>query len=237
MTKPGAIAAPAAPRVSDAQVADYLRRHPDFLDRHPELLAALVPAAREAGPTVVDMQRYVVDRLRGEIAALRRNRDEIVQNSRANLQTQQRIHGAALDLMNAESFEQFIETVTTDLALKLEVDAVCLCVEADKAPYGKMKSGVRLIAKGSIDTLMGTERGVHLRPAIVGERAIYGPAAELVKSDALVRLVTSPVAPKGLLAFGAREPGHFKPGQGTELLAFLGGVVESTMRAWLDLPG
>ena len=146
MTKPGAIAAPAAPRVSDAQVADYLRRHPDFLDRHPELLAALVPAAREAGPTVVDMQRYVVDRLRGEIAALRRNRDEIVQNSRANLQTQQRIHGAALDLMNAESFEQFIETVTTDLALKLEVDAVCLCVEADKAPYGKMKSGVRLIA-------------------------------------------------------------------------------------------
>jgi uncharacterized protein YigA (DUF484 family) len=37
------------------------------------------------------------------------------------------------------------------------------------------------------------------------------------------------------LALGARRPGVFHPGQGTELLVFLGQVIEHVIRAWLDL--
>ena len=49
-------------------------------------------------------------------------------------------------------------------------------------------------------------------------------------------LEISDTAPVGLLALGSRDEGHFTPHQGTELLTFLGKAIESTARAWLDLP-
>ena len=45
----------------------------------------------------------------------------------------------------------------------------------------------------------------------------------------------APDACNALLALGARRPGIFHPGQGTELISFLAETVEITTRAWLDL--
>jgi uncharacterized protein YigA (DUF484 family) len=65
---------------------------------------------------------------------------------------------------------------------------------------------------------------------------IFGAAAGLVASQALIRLEISPATPPALLALGARQPDQFHQGQGTELLTFLAGVLENCIRAWLDLP-
>ncbi|HTR84696.1 MAG TPA: DUF484 family protein, partial [Reyranella sp.] len=59
-------------------------------------------------------------------------------------------------------------------------------------------------------------------------------ASTLVRSQALLRLQLRRDAPQGVLAFGSRTPDKFHPGQGTELLTFLGKVVELTFRGWLD---
>ncbi len=40
----------------------------------------------------------------------------------------------------------------------------------------------------------------------------------------------------GLIAFGTRHPGYFHAGQGTELMSFLGRIIEFGVRSWLDLP-
>jgi hypothetical protein len=226
------------PDLAEADIAAWLARHPDFLARHPELLRAL--AEREggggAGP-VVDLRQVMVERLRTELAALRRDRDALLATSRTNLAAQTRIHAAVLDLMNAASFEQFVATITADLAPTLALDAVALCVESERPNRAMPLAGLRLLPVGAVDRFLGPGRAVLLRPAVAAEAAIYGRAASyLVKSDALLRLGASPAAPVGLLALGAREPGHFRPGQGTELLRFLAGAIESTMRAWLDLP-
>jgi hypothetical protein len=90
---------------------------------------------------------------------------------------------------------------------------------------------------GSVDELLGPNHDVLLRSDVVGDPALFGAAAAgLVRSDALVRLRVSSTAPVGLLALGARKPGVFHPGQGTELLTFLVQVIELSIRAWLDLP-
>ena len=81
-----------------AQVIAYLRRHPDFLYRHPELLDLQAPPARHSDGTVVDLQHFMVERLRNDISRLRANQDEIIANSRDNLGTQERIHKAVLAL-------------------------------------------------------------------------------------------------------------------------------------------
>ena len=65
--------------------------------------------------------------------------------------------------------------------------------------------------------------------------ALFGSAAGLVRSQALLRLDVSEHAPVGLLCIGTRRSDKFHPGQGTELLSFLARVTELTFAAWLDL--
>lgn len=224
-------------RVSAAQVADYLRRHPDFLARHPDLLDSQVAPARKRGDGVVDLQQYMVERLRRDIARLRADQDDLLANSRDNQSTTDRIHKAALALLGAESFEHLIETVTTDLAVLLDVDTVALCIETvdDKTPTA-MVEGVQLLAPGTVDRLIGYDRNTLLRDDTAGESIIFGASAGLVRSDAFIRLTISEKTPTGLLAFGTRHPGYFNPGQGTELLGFLARLLEHCIRTWLNLP-
>ncbi|MDP6342143.1 MAG: DUF484 family protein, partial [Alphaproteobacteria bacterium] len=89
---------------------------------------------------------------------------------------------------------------------------------------------------GAVDALMGEGTAVHLDGDSAGDRRVFGPAAGLVRSQALVRLSASPGAPPGLLALGSRDGARFQPGQGTELLGFLARLLERLLQAWLDLP-
>jgi uncharacterized protein YigA (DUF484 family) len=226
---------PALP--SAAQVIAYLRRHPDFLFRHPELLDMQSSPARHTESQVVDLQHFMVERLRQDVAKLRANQDEIIANSRDNLGTQERIHKAVLAMLEAETFEEFIDIITGDLVLLLEVDVVCLCIERTDGYNRRPKlDGLELLEQGAVDRIIGKGRQVMLRDEAVGDPEVFGGAAELVRSDALVRLKPSKAAPNALLAFGTRHPGYFHPGQGTELLSFLGRIIEFGIRSWLDLP-
>lgn len=226
-----------APRITGAQVADYLRRHPTFLVRHPELLDCQVAPGKARGDGVIDLQQFMVERLRREIARLRSEQDELLANSRDNLSTQARIHKAVLALITADGFERVIETVTTDLALLLDVDVVMLCVErsSGKVPDPGVE-GVQMLQPGAVDRLLGKGNDIVLRDDVRGDPEVFGAAAGLVRSDALLRLKVSRATPQGVIAFGTRHPGYFNPGQGTELLSFLARVLEHTIREWLDLP-
>ncbi len=219
------------------QVLDYLRRNPDFLAQHPELLSGMTAGAPMRADGVVDMQHFLLKRTQGELRALQDAHADLVSTSRANLVTQQRIHHAALALLAAPGFPQLLETVTTDLAVHLEVDAVTLCVEAvEGAPNRVPMGGISILKTGTVDHLLGEGRASLLRPYVSGDRAVFGRLAGLVRSDALLRLDLGPHAPHGILAFGARTEGRFQPGQGTELLTFLAGILALAIRSWLDLP-
>jgi uncharacterized protein YigA (DUF484 family) len=225
------------PRVSAAQVAEYLREHPDFLARNTDLLDLQVAPTRRKGEGVIDLQRFMLERLRRDVARLKADQDDLLANSRDNLSTQDRIHRATLTLLTAECFEHFVQIVTTDLAVLLDVDAVTLCVEAidEHTPLVSVE-GVQVLSPGTVDRLLGPERGALLRDDTAGDAAIFGAGAGLVRSDALIRFNVSDRTPAGLIAFGTRHPGYFNPGQGTELLHFLARIVEHCIRTWLSLP-
>ncbi len=236
MSKPKTAEPTPQARATEEQVVAYLKRHPDFLAHHPDLIEFLTPPERQNGAGVVDFQSAMIERLQSELGGIRANHDNLVSTTRGNLSSQARIHQAVLDLLNARSFEHFVEAITTDLAVKLDIDCAALCIESDKPNAPRPRTGVRFLPLGAVDALLGEDAMSKLRPAVAAERRIYGAGATLVKSDALLRLAISPESPTGLLALGAREPGHFQPKQGTELLSFLARVIESTARAWLDLP-
>jgi uncharacterized protein YigA (DUF484 family) len=119
----------------------------------------------------------------------------------------------------------------------LDVDIVTIAVESTAAPSARLRShGIHLLKAGEVDLRLGSERAVVLATDIRGEPALFGGAAGLVRSQALLRLSFGDGAPPGLLCIGARKPGSFHAGLGTELLSFLAQVLGLTIKQWLD-PG
>ncbi len=227
--------------LTDAQVVRFLRENPDFLERYPQLLSVIRAPERqfqdvdEAGGEVVDLQGAMLSRMRSELAQREEQSSELIDASRANLQSQNRVHAAVIAILSARSLDHMIEILTIDLAGLLNVDAVALCLEGGMVTPTSAQ-GLRVVPVGTIDKILDVSRTVSLRENVEGDRRIYGEAAGLVRSEAMLRLSVREDAPCALLAMGSREPDRFHTGQGSELLTFLARILEHSIRTWLDLP-
>ena len=93
------------PPASEAQVVDYLKSHPEFLDQHCELLARLAPPSRYSAGPVVDLQQFMITRLRDELDQLRGCAEHLISTSRNNMSTQNRTHDAVLSTLAAYDLE------------------------------------------------------------------------------------------------------------------------------------
>lgn len=222
--------------VTEDAVLDYLHRHPELLADNPSLLESLTHSSR-FGDNVVDMQHLVLNRLREENTRLRDAHASIVGTARDNRSAQLQVHAAVLQILAARSFEKLIHTVTADLPLVLEADAMTICLEAGNVPIPRAyASGLRSIPQGAIERHLGPGRDIALASDITADPNIFGAATALVRSQALARLDIGPTAPKGLLAIGSRDTDTFHNGQGVELIGFLAQALETTIRQWLNLP-
>ena len=215
--------------LSGKEVRDYLSRHPDFLTRNPELLEALSTPSRWSGDGVVDMQQFMLERLRGEVDSLRGCAQDVIETSRTNMSTQTRVHAAVLAMLAATDFDRLLRTINEDLPLLLDVDVVAICFEtggANGVAEPEMASPpIRRLETGRVDGILGPDRDVALFSEMNDDGAIFGGASGLVRSAALSRLRPGPTTPDGLLALGSRG-NAFHPGQGTDLITFLGRVIE-----------
>lgn len=227
--------APSAPSPGEEQVAAFLRDHPDFFVSRSDLLQAMTPPPRWSGDTVVDMQQHMVQTLRGEIAGLRDCANEVIETSRANLAIQSRTHAAALVLIAAPDMDALLHAISDDLPILLDVDVCHLSVEPGP-DLEMMVGGIGRLRAGDADSFLGPSRDVALYREMVDDGTIFGAGAGLVHSAALVRMHYGESGQVGVLAFGCRREGAFHPGQGTELLRFLGKVVETCLCRLLPVP-
>jgi uncharacterized protein len=217
-----------------ADVIAYLREHPDFLDRHPDALS-LLRAPDRSDDGVLDFQHFMLERLRGELQRAQDEHKKLIALSRGNLASQCRVHKATLVLLKATGFEHLLQIVTTDLAVLIDVDVVTLGIESTAARTIRMPvAGIHLLRAGVVDQLLGPDRDVLLCTDVKGDPVLFGAAAGLVRSQALVRLSFARGGPVGLMCIGTRKAGTFHPGLGTELLNFLARAVEITIGQWLE---
>jgi hypothetical protein len=216
-------------------VANFLSANPDFLLDHPELIAVLTPPTHRNGENVLDLQLFMLEQLQKEVRKLSGNWSELIATSRSNMATQAQVHTAVLAILKSESLATLFHTVTHDFADMLNMDVVTLCMEEETelAPKGN-DTAVRIIPTGTIDRLMGPGRDILLRSKAEQLDEVFGPAATLVRSDALIRLSLGDSGP-GMLSLGARETEKFHPGQGTELMGFLARALEMCIERWKAL--
>lgn len=215
--------------LSDAQVVAYLREHTDFMLRHPDMALTLSPPSRWTDADgVVDMQAFMIDRLKEEIDRIKGATEDLIHTSRFNMSTQSRTHEAVLILLSAPDMTGLARAVTDDLPALLDVDVACLCYEDSDRPLPMLVApGIQRIPPGTVEAIMGEpDNECALNEAMPGDPALFGAVAGVVESSALVRLAPGVDCPAGLLALGSRQGSTFHPGQGTELITFLGRVVE-----------
>ena len=226
--------APASP-TGAREVIAYLRQHPDFLEHHPDALRLLRPPSRPVGDGVADFQQFMLDRLRRDAARLQHEQRNLITTSRNNLASQCRVHKAVLTMMKATSFEQLMQIVTTDLAVLIDVDVVTIAVESSASPTARLLHGIHLLKAGTVDALLG-ERDVAMATGVQADPALFGGAAGLVRSQALLRLSFGRAGFVGLVCIGTRKPNTFHPGLGSELLTFLARALAITISQWLSNP-
>jgi len=217
-------------------VAAFLERNPGFLNERPALMSALVPAPFDRGNGVVDMQSFLLDRLRGQLAQAKACETSLIEAAAANAQVQQRVHRAVEALLAARSFEGLIRIVVEELPGRFDVAAASLCIETDKPlPRGTASSGLVILPPGAIASIGGADRPVVLRADTRGDKAIFGIRAAKVRSIALMRLDFGTRAPRGMLVLGSGAPDAFDPRQSTDLLAFFAHVLQCCVRRWLNV--
>lgn len=224
--------------LSPADVRAYLKAHPGFLEANADLIDTLAPpAAHEAEVNVLDLQQIMVQRLQRRVAQLKDIQADLIEATSFNALARERVHSAVLRLLDAKSFEELIDFIISPdgLAHALDVDAVVLCVESASEVSGIGVRGVRILEAGGVERILGLAP-YALADHIVASRGLYGPIAEEIGSEALIRLDFSRSAPPGLLAIGTRDPEHFHPGQAGDLIEFIARITERCIRLWLDLP-
>jgi len=220
----------------EKEVITYLLDHPDIFERHPDLLTILTPPDRNLEEGVQDFQKAMIESLKNKVDRTEDLAQLLITHSRDNLSSQSQIHDCVLALLSAASFQELIDVITTDLAVILNLDVINFCVETGDGDEELPVHGVQKISAGAIERLIPDDKPIVLREGIDGDPEVFGAAAPLVSSDALVLLIISNDMPPAMIAFGSREEDRFTSEQATELLTFLTKVMSELTRIWLGLP-
>ena len=228
------------PKLEDT-LREAIIAKPDAILDDQDVMRALIAANEKAmGENIVDLRGIAMERLEARLDTLEDTHRNVIAAAYENLAGTNQVHRAILRLLEPTDFETFLTDLGTEVAEILRVDSVALLLEASQADAGPATIGVLKVAEpGFIDAYLTNGRGglprqITLRAVEEAQHYLYGDIAGNIRSEACLKLDLGPERLPGLLVMGSEDPRHFTPQQGTELLSFLTGVFERSMRHWLS---
>jgi uncharacterized protein YigA (DUF484 family) len=225
----------------EQDLRDRILAAPETILEDRDLMQALVAANdRAMGDNVIDLRGLAMQRLEGRLDKLEDTHRAVIAAAYENLAGTNQVHRAVLQILDAPDAEGLLAALAGDVARTLRVHCLRLLLEAKAGPESTPPGPddrLILVAPGTIDAMIAGSRGtpdrvVTLRRTLAASPVVFGGDAALIRSEALLRLDLGSGHPPGLLVLGSEDPNMFKPGQGTDLLTFLGAVVERVIRRW-----
>lgn len=230
-----------------AALREGILSNPDVILADDQLMRALLAADRRAsaGRNVVDLRGVLVERLEDRLDRLEDTHREVLAAAYENVAGMNQVHRACLALLEPQDFAGFLQVMTRDLSMILGVEVIRLGLEAPAAepgqglgPAGPLRHVVVALSAGGVDAYVTRGRAlvarrVTLRRMDPAPANLYGDEARGIRSEALLRLDLGAGNLAGLLAFGTTDGHRFHPDQATDLLSFLAGVFERSLRRWL----
>ncbi len=182
---------------------------------------------------VISFEDRALAHLRARVAAAEEANQDLIAFARGHSGAVASIHAAVLAAIEAEGLDHLIHIVTQEWPQILGLDAVAVALFVGDKGVRADASGLQFVDPRVIERSVEGLEGVVLRGCERGH-PLFGPACELIRAEALIRLASEPPLPNGVLALGQRGAQHFDTRHGSELLIFLGRVLTRCMARWLN---
>ena len=184
---------------------------------------------------VIQFEERAVASLRARLGAVEEANQDLIAFARGHSGAVASIHAAVLAAIEADNIERLLHVVTQEWPLILRIDAVALALIVDGQGFRADGSGVQLVDPKILRRAIGQVDGVEMRTVDRGH-PLFGPACDLIRAEALIRIDCELPLPCGLLVLGQRAQLSLDARHGSELLMFLGRSLAAMMRRWLTDP-
>ena len=185
--------------------------------------------------TVIPFEERAVAHLRQRLGAVEEANQDLIAFARGHSGAVASIHEAVLAAFEASSVEALLHVVTQEWPLILRIDAVAVSLIVGDKGFRADGSGVQIVDPVILRRAIGQVDSVEMRTVDRGH-PLFGPACDLIRAEALVRIDCEPPLPVGLLALGQRAELRLDARHGSELLMFLGRSLAAMIRKWLTIP-
>jgi uncharacterized protein YigA (DUF484 family) len=181
---------------------------------------------------VIQFEERAVARLRERLGAAEEANQDLIAYARGHSGAVTSIHSAVLAAMDAGSIEALLNTVTQEWPLILGIDSVAVALIVGNRGFRADGNGIERVEGALLDRMLRDLAAVEMRTVERGH-PLFGPASDLIRAEALVRIELQHPLPSGLLALGQRAELSLDARHGSELLLFLGRALESIIRRFL----
>lgn len=185
--------------------------------------------------TVIPFEERAVAHLRERLGEVQEANEDLIAFARGHSGAVASIHEAVLAAIETDGVEGLLHVVTQEWPLILGIDAVALSLIITDKGFRADGSGIQLVEPSILRRAIDCVDGVEMRKVDRGH-PLFGPACDLIRAEALIRIECEPPFPTGLLALGQRAELSLDARHGSELLMFLGRTLAVMIRKWLTHP-
>jgi uncharacterized protein len=185
--------------------------------------------------TVIPFEERAVAHLRQRLGAVEEANQDLIAFARGHSGAVASIHAAVLAAVETDSIDGLLHVVTQEWPLILGIDAVALSLIVGDQGFRADGGGVQIVEPAILKRAIDSVHGVDMRTVERGH-PLFGPACDLIRAEALIRVDSQPPLPCGLLALGQRAELSLDARHGSELLMFLGRSLAAMIRKWLIDP-
>ena len=184
---------------------------------------------------MIPSEERAVAHLRQRLGAVEEANQDLIAFARGHSGAVASIHEAVVAAIDADSIEALLHVVTQEWPLILGIDAVALSLIIGDRGFRADGSGIQLVDPAILRRAMDAIDGVEMRMVERGH-PLFGPACDLIRAEALIRIECDSPLPSALLALGQRAELILDARHGSELLMFLGRTLAVMIRRWLTHP-
>ena len=184
---------------------------------------------------VIQFEERAVASLRARLGAAEEANQDLIAFARGHSGAVSSIHAAVLAAIEADGIERLLHVVTQEWPLILGIDAVALSLIVGDEGFRADGGGVQHVNPQILRRAIHQVDGVEMRTVERGH-PLFGPACDLIRAEALIRIDFEAPLPCGLLVLGQRAELALDARHGSELLLFLGRSLAAMIRRCLVEP-
>ena len=185
--------------------------------------------------TVIPFEERAVAHLRDRLGEAQEANEDLIAFARGHSGAVAAIHEAVIAAMEADGIDDVLHVVTQEWPLILGIDAVALSLIVGDQGFRADGNGIQMVDPVILRRAIEQVNGVAMR-AVRRGHPLFGPACDLVRAEAVIRIECEPPLPIGLLALGQRSEQTLDARHGSELLMFLGRSLAAIIRRCLVDP-